>query len=389
MGLTTVRFSFATAHHIIFGTGTLSDIAPVAKGMGRRVFVVTGSTPSRATLLLNALSMEGLACFSFSTHAEPALDDIRQGVDHAHQEKCDLIIGFGGGSAIDTAKAIAAILSNGGDPLDYLEIIGRGLPLSRPSTPWIAIPTTAGSGAEVTSNAVISSPDHRVKVSLRSPLMHAKVVLVDPALTFTLPPSLTASTGLDALTQLIEPYVSIRANPLTDALCREGIPRAARSVKRAYEHGNDAQAREDMSLAALLGGLALSNAKLGAVHGIAGPLGGMVPSSHGSICARLLAPVMEANIAALNERLPESTALTRYEEIARIFTGNVKASAMEGVAWAQDLCETFRVPSLSSFGLKRDDFTLLIEKAQQSSSMQGNPVTLTAREIENILRKAF
>jgi len=384
-----VHFSFATAHHIIFGTGTLSDIGPIAKGMGRQALVVTGRTPSRAEPILKVLGMEGLGCAGFSTHAEPALDDIRQGVDYARQEQCDLIIGFGGGSAIDTAKAIAAILSNGGDPLDYLEIIGKGLPLSRPSIPWIAIPTTAGSGAEVTSNAVIASPAHQVKVSLRSPLMHAKVVLVDPALTFSLPPSLTASTGLDALTQLIEPYVSIRANPLTDAICREGIPRAARSLKRACEHGNDTRAREDMSLASLFGGLALSNAKLGAVHGIAGPLGGMVPSPHGSICARLLPPVMETNIAALNERLPESPALKRYEEIARILTGDEKASAMEGVAWVRDLCETLRVPSLSSFGLKRDDLPALIEKAQRSSSMQGNPVTLTPSELENILRKAF
>lgn len=204
-------------------------------------------------------------------------------------------------------------MANGGDPLDYAEVIGHGRPLERRSLPLIAIPTTAGTGAEVTRNAVIGSPEHRVKVSLRSPLMLPEVAIVDPELTRDLPPALTASTGLDALTQLIEPLVSCRTNPLTDALCRSGIQRAARSLRRAVEHGEDLVAREDMSLASLFSGLALANAALGAVHGLTGPLGGMFEASHGALCASLLPAVMEANVRALRHRAgtPRPAALQR------------------------------------------------------------------------------
>ena len=189
-----------------------------------------------------------------------------------------MVIGFGGGSAIDAAKAIATLVANGGDPLDYMEGIGAGKPLTQPALPIIAIPTTAGTGAEVTRNAVVASPEHRVKASLRSPFMLPRLALVDPELTYSLPPEVTAGTGLDALTQLIEPFTSHRANPMTDAFCREGLARAARSLRRAYEHGADTAAREDMALASLFGGLALANAGLGAAHGFAAPICGMFPA---------------------------------------------------------------------------------------------------------------
>ena len=230
---------------------------------------------------------------------------------------CDLIIGLGGGSAIDTGKAIAALLTNAGDPLDYLEVIGRGQALTDAPAPFIAIPTTAGTGAEVTRNAVLASPEHRVKVSLRSPLMLPRVALVDPELTYGLPPAITASTGLDALTQLIEPFVSIRANPLTDAICRDGMRRAARSLRRAYEEGTMLPPARTWP-ASLFGGLALANAGLGAVHGFAGPLGGLFPAPHGVICARLLPLIVEANVRALQERKPNTSVLQRYAEVARL-----------------------------------------------------------------------
>ena len=384
-----MRFEFATATRIIFGAGTLGEIGPLAAEMGERALVVTGHTVARGAALLDGLAAQGIDYVTFSVAGEPTTEVARLGTQRAREENCDLVIGFGGGSVLDTGKAVAALLTNGGDPLDYLEVIGRGLPLTQPSAPCIAIPTTAGTGAEVTRNAVLASPEHRVKVSLRSPLMLPRLALVDPELTHSMPPEVTASTGLDALTQVMEPYVSKRSNPLTDALCREGMRCAARSLRRAYEQGDDAAAREDMMLASLFGGLALANAKLGAVHGFAGPVGGMFPAPHGAVCASLLPHAMAVNVQALQERLPGSEALHRYDEIACILTGSDKATAGDGVAWVQELCQALRVPSLASYGVTPEDFPVLIEKGSVSSSMQGNPIKLTSDEMREILARSL
>jgi alcohol dehydrogenase class IV len=383
------RFEFATATRIIFGAGTLHEVAPIAAELGSRALVATGSTPDHTQLLLDELAAQGIEATTFAVSSEPTTHSVSESTQKAREAGCDLVIGFGGGSAIDTGKAIAALLTNGGVPLDYLEVIGKGQPLTKPSAPCIAIPTTAGTGAEVTRNAVLASPEHRVKVSLRSPLMLPRVALVDPELTYTLPPEITASTGLDALTQVIEPYVSNKANPMTDALCREGMRRAARSLRQAYENGADAAAREDMALTSLFGGLALANAKLGAVHGFAGPLGGMFDAPHGAICGRLLPHVMTINVQALQEREPVSEALRRYDEVAQILIGSPKATARDGVAWMQALCETLQVPPLSTYGITEEDFPLLIEKASASSSMKGNPIQLTPDEMREILSRAL
>jgi alcohol dehydrogenase class IV len=384
-----MRFEFATATHIIFGAGTLREVGPLAAEMGSRALVVTGSTPERAQPLLDLLAAQGIEAITFSVAGEPTTEVVRLGTQRAQDTDRDLVVGFGGGSALDTGKAIAALLTNGGDPDDYLEVIGRGQPLTQPSAPYIAIPTTAGTGAEVTRNAVLLSPEHRVKVSLRSPLMLPRLALVDPELTHSMPPEVTASTGLDALTQVMEPYVSNRANPLTDALCREGMRRAARSLGQAYKHGDDAAARQDMALASLFGGLALANAGLGAVHGFAGPIGGMFPGPHGAVCACLLSHVMATNVRALQERSPESEALRRYDEIARILTGNKQATADDGVAWVGELCQALQISSLASYGVTEDDLPLLIEKASVSSSMKGNPIVLTTDEMSEILVRAL
>jgi alcohol dehydrogenase class IV len=389
-----MRFEFATATRIIFGPGTLREVGPIAAQMGRRALVITGRTPARAAPLLDQLAAHEVDAVTYPVAGEPTVDVARAGTDRARETECDLVIGFGGGSAVDTGKAVAALLTNGGDPLDYLEVIGRGQPLTRPAAPYIAIPTTAGTGAEVTRNAVLASPEHRVKVSLRSPLMLPRLAVVDPELTHTLPPAVTASTGLDALTQVIEPYVSHRANPLTDAICREGMRCAARSLRRAYEaaclqHGEDASAREDMALASLFGGLALANAKLGAAHGFAGPMGGMFSAPHGAICGRLLPHVVAVNVRALQERMPGSEALRRYDEVGQILTGDASATADDAVAWVQKLCDALQVPPLSSYGVTLDDLLLLIEKASVSSSMQGNPIKLTPEEMGEILVRAM
>jgi alcohol dehydrogenase class IV len=383
-----MRFEFATATRIIFGNGAIQQAAPLAAKLGSCAFVVTGRTGERAEQLLEQLKEQGIRSFTFNVPGEPTVAVVNSGVKQARQAKSDLVIAAGGGSALDAGKAIAAMLTNSGELEDYLEVVGSGRPLTRNAVPNIAIPTTAGTGAEVTSNAVLGLPEYGVKVSMRSPLMLPRLALVDPELTHSMPPSVTASTGLDALTQLIEAYVSNKANPLTDGICREGIKRAARSLRLAYENGSDRAAREDMCLASLFGGLALANAKLGAVHGFAGPLGGMISAPHGAICARLLPYVMDKNVQALKTRTENSPALARFDEIAGLLTGNTTARALDGIAWVKGLCRELNVPPLAGFGLKEQDFATVIAKARKSSSMKGNPVTLTDRELMEILKES-
>jgi len=384
-----MRFEFATATRIIFGEGTLAEVGTLAAGLGRCALVVTGRSAERAAPLLARLDAAGVACQTFAVAHEPTVDLALQGTQVARDLGADLVIAFGGGSVIDAGKAIAALLTNPGDPFDYLEVIGRGKPLPHAAAPVIAIPTTAGTGSEVTRNAVLASPEHRVKVSLRSPLMLPAVALVDPELTYGLPPAITAYTGLDALTQVIEPFVTPAANPLTDAICREGIERAGRALRRAVARGDDAEARADMAFAALCGGLALANARLGAVHGFAGPFGGMFDAPHGAVCAALLPHVMAANVAALRERAPGHPSLCRYEEVARLLTGDARASADEGVAWVRDLVADLGVPGLAAYGLDEATFDTLIPAAQRSSSMKGNPVALSDDELRAILARAM
>jgi alcohol dehydrogenase class IV len=376
------RFEFATAARIVFGAGSVREVAPAAKTMGRRALLVTGVSAE----LLGKTGLEGA---TLAVEGEPTLELVRRGVALALAERCDLVIGLGGGSAIDAGKAVAALLSNGGDPLDYLEVVGEGRGLHTPSAPFIAVPTTAGTGAEVTRNAVLASPEHRVKASLRSPWMLPRLAVVDPELTFDLPPAITASTGLDALTQLIEPYVSVRANPMTDMFCLEGMDRAARSLGRAYADGHDAAARTDMSLASLLGGLALANAGLGVVHGFAAPIGGAFEAPHGAVCAALLPPGMDVNIQALRNRAPESEPLGRYQAVARILTGNSSAAPEDGVEWVSRICRELRVPPLRSYGIREEHLDTLVENAAKASSMKGNPVALTASELRQILLRAW
>jgi alcohol dehydrogenase class IV len=384
-----MRFEFATATRILFGPGTFQEVASLATEMGKRAFVVTGRSVERVAPLLEDLKKHKVESVLVNVPGEPTTDIALAGVERARETQCDFVIGFGGGSVLDTGKAIAALMTNEGDVFDYLEVIGRGKPLAHAPAPYIAVPTTAGTGSEVTRNAVLASPEHGVKVSLRSPLMLPRLAVVDPELTHSVPPAVTASTGLDALTQVLEPYVSNQANPMTDAICREGLGRAGRSLRRAYEDGSDAAAREDMALVSLFGGLALANAKLGAVHGFAGPLGGLFQAPHGTICARLLPYVVEVNVRALQTRMPDSPALARYDEVAQLVTAMGTARAADGVAWIQDLCQALNVPPLSDFGLTEDDFPMVVEKARNASSMKGNPILLTDEELIEILRKAI
>src|SRR6185503_16187312 len=383
------RFEFATANRILFGAGTLREIGPIAKGFGHRALIVTGRSLLRSSTLDRLLEAQGIAWSPLAIAGEPKIEDVERGIQLARGEGCDFVIGFGGGSAIDAAKAVGALTTNEGDVLDYLEIIGRARPLTHAPLPVIAVPTTAGTGAEVTRNAVIAAPAHRVKVSLRSPHLLPKVAVVDPELTHDLPPGLTASTGLDTLTQLIEPYVSCKANPLIDSVCAEGIRRVARSLRRVFENGAEKSAREDMALASLFGGLALANAGLGAVHGFASPIGGMFAAPHGAICDALLPHVMDANLRALRCRQPESAAEARYTEIAQMLTGDPEARAADGVRWIEQLVSALRIPSLKTHNVAERDLDEIVLKSQKASSMKGNPVELTTDELRNILRCAL
>ena len=384
-----MRFEFATAARILFGPGVVAEAAPTAAALGHRAVVAASADVRRSATLLDELGAHGVTPLLFPVTGEPTVDLVRVGVQRAREAGCDLVLGLGGGSVLDAGKAIAALLTNGGDPLDYLEVVGRGKALTQPSAPYIAIPTTAGTGAEVTRNAVLASPAHRVKASMRSPHLYPRLALVDPELTHSLPADVTASTGLDALTQLIEPFVSASANPLTDAICREGIRLAAGSLRRACRAGTDAAAREDLALASLFGGLALANARLGAVHGFAAPLGGLFSAPHGAICARLLPVVMGVNIRALRARAPGSPALERYGEIARIVTGRPDAGPADGVAWAESLVADLKVPPLRSYGLAATDIPALVAEAQRASSTKGNPIALSMEELTEIARQAL
>jgi alcohol dehydrogenase class IV len=336
-----------------------------------------------------APTFAALAAETFSVSEEPTIDLVREGARAVQDAVCDVVISIGGGSVIDAGKAIATIATNGGEPLEFLEVVGKGRVIPVPSLPFIAVPTTAGTGSEVTRNAVLGSPEHGVKASLRSPLMLPRVAVVDPELTYGLPSPITAYTGLDALTQLIEPYVSMRANPLVDAICVDGIRCAAGALRRVYHDGTDHEARRDMALASLFGGLALANAGLGVVHGFAAPLGGEWKAPHGALCAALLPHGMEANVAALRARAPEHPALERYAEIARRLTGRGEASVEDGIDWVRALCSELNIPPLRAWGITESDFPGVVEKAARASSMQANTLPLTEEELTAVLSAAW
>lgn len=388
MGATS-SFEFSAPQRIIFGEGAARKTGELVREWGQRALVVVGAGETVVAPVLASLEAAGLNFETVRVEHEPTLVSVEAALEQARRLGAELVMGVGGGSALDTAKAVAALLANPGELLDYLEVVGRGQQLRVASKPCACIPTTAGTGSEATRNAVVGVPEKQVKVSLRGAGMLPRLALVDPELTYSLPPEPTAFTGLDALTQVIEPFVSIAANPLTDAICREGMRRGGPALRRAYRDGMDPQARQAMSFTSLAGGLALANAKLGAVHGFAGVLGGMLPAHHGAICARLLPLVMEANIQALQERSPESPVLERYAEAARLLTGDPAADALDGVEWVTRLVAELNIPRLGAYGLQTSQLDEVVEKSQNASSMKGNPLTLTVEDLGGILERAF
>ena len=383
------RFELATPADIRFGAGRVAEVPGVLQSLGvRRVLVVTGADPSRADSVCRAAAAAGLALTTWPVPGEPTVEMVREAVATSRSAGCDGVLGHGGGSALDAAKAIAALAASGTDPLDHLEVVGRGEPLTVASLPCVAVPTTAGTGSEVTRNSVLSAG--AVKASLRSPLMLPRVAIVDPDLLVGAPAATVAASGSDALSQVIEPFLSARANPVTDALAREGIRRSARSLRRAVTEGlDDPGVREDLALASLLGGLCLANSGLGAVHGFAAVLGARYAAPHGAVCAALLAAAVETNLAAAQARDRDHPLVARVAELAALVTGRAEAMAEDSVAWLHELRASTGVRGLAAYGVQVEHLPDLVAAARQASSMKANPIELDDAELSAILTRSL
>jgi alcohol dehydrogenase class IV len=384
-----VRFDLAVPADVRFGAGRVSEVPQALAGLGAsNVLVVTGRSTWRADPVRAALTELGLTTVAFGVAAEPSIDLVRAAVTLAAEAGCDAVLGYGGGSALDVAKATAVLATTDADPLDHLEVIGAGRPITRPGLPCVAVPTTAGTGSEVTRNSVLSGGG--VKASLRSPLMLPKVAVVDPDLLAGLPKPTIAASGMDALAQLIEPLLSRRANPISDALARDGIRRSARSLRQAYAIGMDDPAvRQDLALASLFGGLCLANSGLGAVHGIAAAAGARLGAPHGAVCAAVLAASVEVNVRALRDRAPEQPALPRLDEVATLLTSQPGATPEDAIGWLRELTTALSIPGLGSYGLDPAGIPALVSAAQQASSMKGNPIDLDDAEVSEILIRSL
>ncbi|HMP90970.1 MAG TPA: iron-containing alcohol dehydrogenase [Kiritimatiellia bacterium] len=380
----TMAFDFTTPRRVLFGCGRVAEAGGLAASFGKCAMVFAGQNPNRCETLLASLRKSAIDYSIYPVRGEPTFDVVRRLAAEAPGVKPDVIIAMGGGSVIDAAKAVAMLITNGGDPLDYAEVIGAGLPVNIPSLPFIAIPTTAGAGAEATRNAVLVDHTSRAKVSLRSHLMIPDTVIVDPQTTLSLPAAVTAETGMDAMAQLIEPFVSVRANPLTDAICRTGIERVARSLERACTHPDDLTAREDMSLAAWWSGVALANAGLGGVHGFAAALGGLGSAPHGLICARFLAPVCRKNIELIRTMPVDHPALIKFGELARIVTGRDNAQPDDLIVWLEALANRLPLGNLSDYRVRELNENEVISAAAKSSSMKGNPVSWSESDLRDV-----
>ena len=383
------NFNFSTSHNIIFGAGKITELSKVIETYGKKVLIVRTPLENNFSKVINIIEKANKEWISYTVEHEPTTVTINDVVKSAREFNTELVVALGGGSVIDTGKAVSALLANPGQLIDYLEVVGKGLPLQKRSVPLIAIPTTAGTGSEVTRNAVIEVPENKVKVSLRGIFIQPEIALIDPEFTISVPPQVTAYSGMDAFIQVIEPYVSTKANLMTDIFCREGIKSGATSLLKAYSDGNDLSARINMSWVSLLGGICLANSGLGAVHGFAGTIGGMFHIPHGAICASLLPSVMEVNINALKQRNPDSISINRYQEVFQIVTGNPNVSILAGLNWFRELQVKLQISSLTKLGISKDIFPDIIKQSKIASSMKANPILLNDDELIEILEKSF
>jgi len=375
-------FAIAMPQRILFGRGEATKAPALIHAFGARGLIVHGANPARAQWLIDALHDAGVQTLALPCPAEPTLAMLEAALAQARPFRPDWVTAIGGGAALDLGKALAALIPAPGTPLDHLEVVGKALPLAAPPLPFIAIPTTSGTGAEATKNAVIGLPDHGRKVSLRDDRMLARLALIDPALTDHTPRATTLASGLDAVTQVIEPYVSSKATPFTDALTAPAIPQGLHALKRLMET-EDPAARDALAHVSLTGGIALANAGLGAVHGLAGVIGGLTPAPHGAICGALLAPILRLNRA----RATGTTAQrldTVFAHIATTLGGHAEDAPETLAIWAR----AAGLPSLTDQGLPPALHQQTAEAALTSSSMKGNPVPLTLPDLIQALQDA-
>ncbi|ACV35717.1 iron-containing alcohol dehydrogenase [Accumulibacter sp.] len=383
-------FSIARLPRIEFGSGALEKLPEIAAGYGNHLLIVTGlrsfAESEAGTRLFAQLRQRGLAWEQVRVSGEPSPEFVDATVAALRGTPFDAVVGIGGGSALDAAKAIAGLLRPGNSVMDHLEGVGPELPYRGPSTPFIAVPTTAGTGSEATKNAVLTAPGG-FKKSFRDDRLVAEWAIVDPDLLATCPPALIAADGLDAFTQILESFVSTRANPLTDALARSGIM-AARDALPALHRQQSAAARAPMAYASLVSGICLAQTGLGAVHGLASPLGAFFPIPHGVVCGTLVAAATASNIAALEARAPDHPALPKYGEIGRRFAMQKGLSGSEARAFLVDSLRRWEVelalPRLAAYGIGESDLPRIVA-ASRGGSMKTNPIVLTDAELTDIL----
>jgi alcohol dehydrogenase class IV len=392
-----MKFEFLPTPRIFFGSHKFQDIGFFVQEFGSRLFIVASESvleknpeiKSSLNITASELDYENSTYF---IKGEPTIETIDSGVEQAKEFKADVILGLGGGSVLDSSKAIAGLVTNGGSARDYMEVIGKGASISKPPLPIIVVPTTAGTGSEVTKNAVIFAKKEKFKASIRSPLLIPRIAIIDSNLMLSLPSDVTATCGMDALTQLIEAYTSNKAQELTDSLALLGIKKALKSLLIAYQSQHSYEAREDMALAALLSGICLANVGLGAVHGFASPMGGLnIP--HGVICSALLAPTIEANIKQLTVKTPKSSILVKYSNIGKLISGQSSSTQAEDhkelIGYLKRLTQDLKIPSLSKYGVTESNIPDIVEKAKKASSMRYNPITLDDTALTSILEQAI
>ncbi|MEX0971565.1 MAG: iron-containing alcohol dehydrogenase [Paracoccaceae bacterium] len=371
-------FGFATAGALRFGRGVVAEAAPYAASRTRRVLVVRSASVAGADELIRTLRLSG-DVLELVAKGEPDLPTIEANLTPARAFAPDLVIAIGGGAIIDHGKALAALILAPHSALRYLEVVGEGQPLDVAPLPLVAIPTTAGTGAEVTCNAVIQVPKAKRKVSLRDPRLYPTLALVDPDLCLSCPKPVTLASGLDAITQVIEPFICSRANPMTDALCRDAIPRSLAALRRLLDK-DDRRAWDDMALSSVFGGIALANAGLGAVHGFAGVIGGQTGAAHGAICGALLVPVLKANMQAVPAGSQAAARIGWVQEQISAEFGSTNDFA----TWNRN----HGLPRLAGLGVRCEDHAALARDARQSSSYKANPADLDMQTLMAILDAA-
>ncbi|PSU35143.1 iron-containing alcohol dehydrogenase [Photobacterium lutimaris] len=378
-------FQFMTATRIIFGEGALNNSLSTLNQFGYSVLLVTGRDSVRAEPLISYFKQQGMRYQQVAVHGEPLIAMVEEMAAMGRKFRPDMVLAIGGGSVLDAGKALAALIPNQGSVYDYVEVVGRNVPLQAKPIPFIAVPTTAGTGSEVSKSAVLRSAQENVKVGLRSPEMLPDLAIVDPTLTYGMGPVMSGCCGMDAFTHLMESYVCGEPNPLTDMVCEEGLRRLSGAILAACED-DDPRARSDMAFAAMLGGMALANAKLGAAHGLASSLGGRLHAPHGLITAQLAPYVMQENVLAAREA-GRADVLNRYRQLACILTGRMNAEIIDGIDWTKRTLKRLNLPSVTEYGFCNVMFDEVAEDALLSNSIKGNPLPLNKERLLSILNQ--